>query len=134
MNRFILLLSLLVLAGCDDVHAPHAIPSDKFPAGAYPKNVAVEWTLKDALVAGQTIVKDGTKDQPLSVSQPMRNIRDYAIEVQYQFTFLDSTGRPIQPDGGWRNITLEGRVERFLEGAALDTNAVDWRLTVRPAK
>jgi hypothetical protein len=29
---------------------------------------------------------------------------------------------------------MEPRVERFLEGAALDTNAVDWRLTIRPAK
>jgi len=129
-----MILTMVALAGCDAVHPPYNIPADKMPPGSYPRNVAVQWELRDALVAGQTIVKDGSKDQPLSVAQPMRNIRDHSIEIQYQYDFLDSNGRPLTSSGGWRNLTMEPRVERFLDGAALDTNAVDWRLTIRPAK
>jgi len=79
-------------------------------------------------------VNDGTKDQPMSVVQPVRNIKAFTLQIQYQFTFLDSQGRPTEGGGGWKYLTLEPRVERFLEGVALDTNAVDWRLTIRPAK
>jgi hypothetical protein len=66
------------------------------PPGSYPRNVAVQWELRDALVAGQTIVKDGSKDQPLSVAQPMRNIRDHSIEIQYQYDFLNANGAPFR--------------------------------------
>ena len=113
---------------------PYSIGSDKYPAGAYPRNVSVDPQVASALVAGPTIVNGGSKDQPMTVQQPMRNTKDFPLEIQYQYVFLDQTGRPLQSSGNWRNITMEPRVERFLEGAALDTNAVDWRLTVRPAK
>ena len=128
------IIGLAMLAGCDDVHAPHATGQDKLAPGQYPKNVAVDWQLGTSIVAGNTSVNEGSKDQPMSVSQPVRNIKDFPLNIQYQFTFLDSAGRPLEGTGGWKYVTLEPRVERFLQGAALDTNAVDWRLTVRPAK
>jgi hypothetical protein len=135
MNRTIslVLLNLVLMAGCDDVHPPRAIPADKVPPGAYPRNVAVEPFLENELVVGPSIVTDGTADRPMMVKQPMRNVREWPLEIQYQFVFLDKTGSPL-PGSGWRNLTLESRIERFLEGAALDTNAVDWRLNVRAAK
>lgn len=128
------MMGLAMIAGCDEVHAPRAIGADKLAPGQYPRNVAVDEHLNEALVAGATIVNDGSKDQPMSVSQPVRNIKDFPLNIQYQFTFLDTSGKPIEGGGGWRYVTLEPRVERFLQGAALDTSAVDWRLTVRAAK
>ena len=128
------LLSVVCLVGCDEVKGPYSIGSDKYPAGAYPRNVAVDPQLANALVAGQTRVNGGSKDQPMTVQQPMRNTKNFPLEIQYQFIFLDETGRQLPSSGAWKNLPMEPRVERFLEGAALDTNAVDWRLTVRPAK
>jgi uncharacterized protein YcfL len=129
-----LLLAVTLLAGCDTVKAPYAIASDQVPPGQYPRNVSVSGDLSSALVAGQTIVHDASKDQPMSISQPMRNVRDSDLKVQYQFVFLDSSGQPVSGSGGWTYLTLEPRVQRFLQGAALDTSAVDWRLTIRPAQ
>ena len=128
------MIAMVSLAGCDDVKGPRGLDADKVAPGRYPRNVAVDPFLNDALVCGPTIVNEGSKDQPMSVAQPIRNtLVDRSINVQYQFVFFDRTGKEL--DGsGWKFITLESRVERQLEGAALDTNAVDWRLTVRSAK
>ena len=131
---FVSILSVLVLTGCDEVKGPRGLESDKVAPGHYPRNVAVDPFLNDGLVCGQTIVKEGTKDQPMSVAQAVRNtIVDRSLNVQYQFVFFDSTGKQLE-GSGWKFVTLESRVERQLQGAALDTNAVDWRLTIRSAK
>ncbi len=70
----------------------------------------------------------------MSLVQPVRNIEDYSINVQYRFVFFDPSRRPINPDQGWVFKTLPPKVEVPLEGAALAGNAVDWRLEVRPAR
>ena len=134
-KSLVVLAALVSAAGCNDsVKAPRPIGVDRLGPGQYPRNVAVEKNLDKGLVAGPTIVNESTPDRPMRVTQPVRNVADYPLRIQYQFSFLGSDGRPVRGSDGWRFIELEPRVERFLEASATDTNAVDWRLTVRAAR
>jgi hypothetical protein len=57
------------------------------------------------------------------------------MRVQYRYLFMDAQGRPVERNEvGWKYQVLPPGVERFLEGNALDTTAVNWRLEIRPAQ
>jgi len=121
--------------GCaqDPVKAPPPGRLDLLPARAYPQNVAVDG-LDVGLVFGAPVVDAPTDNRPLRVSQPVRNVADYPLNIQYQFEFFDDQHRPLRAASGWRFMNLDPRVEKFLEANALETEAVDWRLTVRSAR
>ena len=139
MNRnlssmFALLLVTITVAsvGCDTDKAPPSGRMDKLPADQYPRGVVLEG-FDEELVFGKTIVDPTTEDRPMRVTQAVRNISKRVLNIQYQFQFFDTQGRPLKTNQGWKFLNLAVRDEHFLEGAALDTNAVDWRLVVRPA-
>ena len=126
----VLLVVGACLGGCDT--APARIKPD--PVLDYPQKVALEG-LDKAVVAARPIVTPSTADRPMQVSVPLRSIVDgRALNVQYKFEFFDQNGRPLRTNLGWRFQKLEPRVQVFLEGNALETKAVDWRLQVRPAR
>jgi hypothetical protein len=60
--------------------------------------------------------------------------KDSGIAIQYRFEFFDELGRPLQPQMQWRYAQLPARNQRFFEGSALDTAAVDWRFEARRAR
>lgn len=125
------LLTAAALTACDTVKAPHTIRTDPL-GGAYPQNVAIEG-LHEYVVVDQPIVDDPTSDRPLRVTVPLRSVYDGVVNVQYRFDFLDRSGRPLRSSSGFKYATIEPRTQVFLESTALDTNAVDWRLLVRPS-
>lgn len=122
----------VTLIGCDTVKAPPSGRMDKLSADQYPRGVVLEG-FDEELVFGKSIVDPTTDDRPMRVTQAVRNISKRVLNIQYQFQFFDAQGRPLKTNQGWKFLNLAVRDEHFLEGAALDTNAVDWRLVVRPA-
>ena len=135
MSRFTFMLiivtgwfGVMLMMGC----TPHAGRVDLVTADEYPPITVLD-DLSWKLVFGQPIVDQGDK-RPLNVTVPVRVVNDSGIAVQYRFEFLDELGRPLQPDMQWRYVQLPGRNQRFLEGSALDTAAVDWRFEVRRAQ
>ncbi len=77
-----------------------------------------------------------TGDGPLRVTVPVRTLvaKGETIRVQYKFTFLDQTGRPLSPDGDWHYVRMPANTKRFFEGNALDQRATDWQLEIRTAR
>lgn len=130
------LAGMMVLPGCkgqDNVKAPQTIRTDPL-AGGYPQNIALAG-LHEGVVIGQPMVDAATADQPMQVAVPLRSVADHTLRVQYKFMFLDGRGRPVKSNlDGWRYQVLAPRAEVFLEASAMDTDAADWRLEVRPAR
>lgn len=120
----------VVVAGCAST-APPAARVD--PAGGMYPQVTVEPTIQAWIVVARPTV---TKDEVMRVSVPVRlatNMQD-EVHVQYQFTFLDKNGVPLPVQSGWRMITLPSRMQRVLEGTALDKTAADWQLEIRSGR
>jgi len=136
MRFFILTLIGIIggtaLTACDTVKAPATLRTDPL-GGAYPQNVALEG-LHKYVVVEQPIVDPPTENRPLNVTVPLRSIIDGQVRIQYRFEFLDRRGRPLKSSSGFKYAAIEPRTQVFLQSNALDTNAVDWRLLVRPAR
>jgi len=122
------------LVGCDSVKAPRGGHVDQLPSGQYPNVVIESKELQKGLVFGQAVVDHSTSGKPMRVTQPGRNVANYPINIQYRFEFSDSVGRPLKSNLGWRFMNMPSRQEVFFEGAAMDTDAADWRLVVRTAR
>lgn len=125
----------LLIGGCnkDNVQAPQSVRSDPL-AGGYPQNVALRG-LHNGIVIGKPIVDRATEDQPMRVTVPLRSVVEGTLRTQYKFTFLDDRGRPVKSGReSWSYQVIAEKAEVFLEANALDTDAVDWRLEVRPAQ
>ena len=120
-------------AGCQPRPVPPAMGHNPMPEGAYPKNIAIQG-LHTALEARHAIVVAGDEQRPLEVTVPVLSFVEYGLNVQYKFEFFDRNARPLRVDEGYRFKHIEPGAEAFLRGNALDTAAVDWRLTVRPAR
>lgn len=133
----VMIMSLGMVA-CDEVKAPHGPGVDLLPASQYPKIAAEGKPLSRALRFGAPVVTPSTPSKPMQVTVPIRSLDDEkALNVQYRFEFFDAAGRPLGDDGGrgnWRYVRLDPRIQVFLSDAALDTAAVDWRLTLQPAR
>jgi uncharacterized protein YcfL len=127
-------------AGCDDGarNVPRGTERDKLHPGKYPQMVSMEGL--DDVVGAQyeRVVEElpnAAEGKVLRVTVPVRCLTGKDIRVQYRFIFMDAQGRPVERNEvGWKYQVLPPRVERFLEGNALDTNAVAWRLEIRSAQ
>ncbi len=121
------------LAGCQDQQAgyPPASPSGDRIVGGYPQ-ITLAGSLADLLVASRPMVEGPTPQQPMRVVVPIRSIQNAMTRVQYQFTWLDAQGRPVDTSG-WKYEAVPPRMERFFEGSALSTEATDWRLEIKVA-
>ncbi len=132
-KAFFTLVAVSLLVACHDpVKAPGAGMPDPLHADEYPQIVVTD-QIADYMGFHKPIV-EVQPGKPMSVVVPARLINDYAINVQYRFIFFDSAGRPIEPGMGFQYLRMPGRVQQFMRGAAMDTNAVDWRLEIRSAR
>lgn len=127
---------VLMLTGCqkDMVKAPPPGQADLLLHPHYPEIVASEG-LYGALRFTQPIVEPSTPTRPMRVTVPVRSIEDkYPLNLQYRFEFYDASGRSLDSTDRWAFINLPQRVQKQLDGNALSTQAVSWRLTIRPAR
>ena len=123
-----------LLAGCetDQVMAPFPGRPDLLPAEHYPQ-IAVTDTLDEYMFFGKPNIQSAP-DKPMSVSVPVRLAEEFAVNVQYKFEFYNGQGRVMKPEMDFQYLRIPSRVQVHMLGAALDTDAVDWRLIVRSAK
>ena len=137
-SRRIPRLSLVALAfvvvGCggDRIKGPPGALRDPLRADAYPR-IAVLEGLQRWLYFSDPIVTPSTPDKPMRVTVPMRLVYDAPREIQFRFEYFSADSRPLR-SGGWRFRHLEPRTQIYLDGNALETQAADWRLEVRPAR
>ena len=71
----------------------------------------------------------------LKVTVALRDERDdKERRIQYRFFFFDERGIPENNNPDWRYKELPRRAAIYVDGNALDKDAVDWRLELRPAR
>jgi hypothetical protein len=126
----LLLGSSLVACTTDTTRAP-ASPAPDPIAGAYPQ-ITMASGLSGLLAHSGPIIEPSTPNRPMRVTVPVRSIQDGPTRVQYQFTWLDTAGRPLG-ESGWKYDLVPPRMERFFEASSLTTQAVDWRLEIKIA-
>ncbi len=117
------------LTGCANTAPP--VPAND-PYGGMGIHITVQAPLDRWLRVGQVNVK---RDGLMGVVVPVRWAYDdpNGYYIQYKFTFLDQSGKPIAAQTEWRLEQLAPRVEKILTGTALDS-AADWRLEIKAAK
>ncbi len=132
--RLALVALAFVAVGCggDRVKGPPGALRDPMRADAYPR-IAVLEGLQRWLYFNDPIVTPSTADKPMRVTVPMRLVYDAPREIQFRFEYFGADSRPLR-SGGWRFRHLEPRTQIYLDGNALETQAADWRLEVRPAR
>lgn len=122
-------------AGChnDPTKAPGSVIADPLPRENYPKLEALEGLAGYIAISGVNVTP-ATDRTPLEVNAGIRSLADQTLAVQYRFFFLDAAGNPINPNPDWRFMQLPSRSLLYMQGNAMDTNATDWRLQIRPAR
>ena len=121
------------LVGCDTTKAPHAGRNDPVVHENLPRISVENKQLADDLAFSPPSVQSGP-EQPMSVLVQVRYLEDEKVHVQYRFEFYDRNGRPVGNPMSWRYLRIPPRTPVNMEGAALDTNAVDWKLIVRSSR
>ena len=128
-----LIITTSLLTGCyDPVKAPGAGMPDPLSADAYPQIVVTD-KISDYMGFHKAVV-NVEPGKPMSVVVPARLLKEYAVNAQYRFTFFDKAGNPLEPQMDFQYIRMPARVRVYMKGAALDTTAVEWELTVRSAR
>jgi hypothetical protein len=130
LGMFLLGSSLVACSNPDTIRAP-ASPAPDPIAGAYPQ-ITMASGLSGLLAHSGPIVEPSTPNRPMRVTVPVRSIQDGPTRTQYQFTWLDSAGRPLGVSG-WKYELVPPRMERFFEASSLTTQATDWRLEIKIA-
>lgn len=123
------LASAALFVGCTST-APPAAKIEHVSHAAYPRVVAQDG-MDDILAAGEEVVTK-SESGALNVTVPVRVLSPKDVRSQYRFTFLDERNRPLRPETDWQYKLLPAKSQVFLEATALDPQAVDWRLEVRP--
>ncbi|HRX85922.1 MAG TPA: DUF1425 domain-containing protein [Phycisphaerae bacterium] len=112
-------------------HNPKAARQDQMAIEDYPQITALEHL--DRVLVISDVVED--KGPPLKVTVALRDERDdKERRIQYRFFFFDERGVPENNNPDWRYKELPRRAAVYVDGNALDKNAVDWRLELRPAR
>lgn len=123
---------LLALGGCQST-APHAGQADLLSTEQYPR-IVVARDLHKVLVFSDPIIEVPSESSPMKVTVPVRTKSNRGgAFVQYQYAFIDAHGRTLS-SSGWRFQRLPPQWRRDLTAAALNTDAVDFRLEVIAAR
>ncbi len=130
-------LVLGLIAGChpSGPMPPDGVRRDPVATEAYPQ-ISALGDLGPYLVYDTPILAGGAHEgSPMRVTVPVRlRTSSKGSRVQYQFEFFDASGRRLEPAMDWRYLAMPSKAQVFMEGSSLDNNAVDWRLTIKPAK
>lgn len=124
-----LILGAAVLSGGCASSSPPVPANDPF--AGYGINITVQSPMHKWLRVGDVkVVRDGLMTVVVPVRLAYEDNNGYPI--QYKFTFLDQSGRPLAAQTDWKLVELTPRVEKIIQGTALDA-ATDWRLEIRSA-
>lgn len=123
-----LVLGAALAGGCTNTAPP--VPAND-PYAGLGINITVASPLHKWLRIGDVRT---TRDGLMTVVVPVRLAYEdnNGFYIQYKFTFLDQAGKPLAAQTEWKMEQLTPRVEKILQGTALDA-ATDWRLEIKPA-
>ena len=121
----------LSLAGCQADTSPGAGRGDTYPAPHNDPQITVLDPVLREWIAFQPAVITRDGERPMTVQVPVRNLTERVYKIEYRYLFMDEHGRQIQPEMGWRFVSLDPKQVARLEGAALGMDAKDYRLEVR---
>ena len=126
-----LVVAPLVSTWCGCSYPPKAGRADPVLLKKYPQ-IAVLENLHRAVVVTEVSEDPGP---PLSVQVTARNkTRHDERHVQYRFFFLDTVGKPENPNPDWHYVHMPARTLVYFQGNALDRTCGAWRLEIRPAR
>ncbi len=128
---------LVVASACDSTPNPGGPGSaqvDPLPGEQYPKIEAAEGLSRYLAFSG---LKEyhATDTKPMWLTVAVRAMTQHQeLNIQYRFFFFDKDNVPLKTEPDWQFARLPSRSQVFLQGHAMDRNAVDWRLQIRPAR
>lgn len=132
LSLAVLATAMLLTVGCARTE-PWGSVQDPLPQGQQP-HVILHDDVHDAVSHGEPVVTRGEGDTPMRVTVPLRLLDNRQYNMQYRFIFFDERGERVSPDMSWRFITLPPRAQTEVQGAAMNPEAVDWRLELRLAR
>jgi uncharacterized protein YcfL len=111
---------------------PFTPGGDPIPLAQYPK-ITAPGELAGYLVVSDTTVEKGAV---MKVTTPVRLMTKPGqwAKVQYRYIFLDVRGLPVREQPEWKPVTMEPQQQVFMSQNSLDSDAVDWRLEIRPQR
>ena len=140
MNKAAMVAALVAgialgLGACTPTPSPNTPPGSPSPdpLPGYPQIVVMDG-LGPWLVAEPGIIEHPPGGL-LRITQPIRSASENThIRVQYRFIYLDAQGRPMRAQEEWRYMVIPALTQVFMDGNALSSEAVDWRLEIRSAR
>lgn len=124
---------MITTVGCNN-SAPYAIELDTVTREAYPRQVVLDESLHDYIVAQRTVITPSEPGRPMQVSAALRNISDGPIKVQYKIDFYDERGRLLEGASGWQNAYMAPKARVIMEANSISDRAMDWSMEIRPAR
>ena len=123
-------LCLAVFAGCKNTDP---VTPGQDTVLQYP-NVVLDPALDDMLVRTQPITRPPTADQPVRIAVPVRSIVDHPLNLQYRVLYFDPFGKQTNDYPVWKDVRIMGRTRTVINDNAIDLDAVDWNIEIRPAR
>ncbi|MFA9476825.1 DUF1425 domain-containing protein [Phycisphaerales bacterium AB-hyl4] len=133
LSMTVLTLTIAMLfVGCARTQ-PWGSVQDPVPQGQHP-HIVLHDDIHNRVSHGQPTVTPSDGQTPMRVTVPLRLLdnRDHAI--QYRFIFFDERNQQVRPEMSWRYKVLPPRAQTEVDAAALNPDAVDWRLEIRFAR
>lgn len=121
--------------GCAATPAsPNTAQQDPIAEQGYP-SITIDHGLQDGVVIdyGRIVFDERTGSTAAAAQVPLRSNTRYDLNIQYQFSWFDDSGRHLR-DSGWKFVRLPSGQERFLRANAIDERSNAYRLEIRPAR
>lgn len=134
LATFSLLVCLAMVPGCQTDISPSGGMGDPYPAPLNdPQITILAPELRPWLGFHPAIIEnDGVK--PMHVQIPVRNLTDRDYLIDYRVLFYDVNGVQLDPVMGWKMEALRPKQTVRLDGRALDTQAVNYRIEIKWAR
>jgi hypothetical protein len=135
MLRMLALITLVVLLpACRTDMSPSGGLGDPYPAPMNDPQIAIlSPELRPWLGFHPAVVVDDG-ERPMHVQIPVRNLTDRDYLIDYRVLFFDANGIMLEPIMGWKMEALRPKQTVRLDGKAMDTQAVSYRLEVKWAR
>jgi len=138
MNRNLLcitpLLAILVavtsLSGC---RTDKPLEGKLEANNGYP-NATISDTDLQKLLRFQPYTSQRVENGNLQISQPVRSLADYSMNLQYRVIWFDAQGVPLAPQGSWIPKTLEPNQPDYIVSNSTSDRAVDFNVQFRRSR
>lgn len=122
-------LCLSAMATCNtDPVTPGPDPVIDYP------NIVLDPALEDKLVKARPNTQPPTRDQPMRISVPVRSVTQHPLNLQYRVLYFDAFGKQTNDYPVWKDMRLMGRARHVINDNAVDLDAVEWNIEIRPAR